>query len=94
MRPIIVYFFILVSAFSQYGYSDEPKPSSGLVNLGCPILREQIERVCPNYHFFGHVHASAGAVEVGDVHYINAAMVGGRDFQVQRDPRVVQVRNV
>ena len=58
-------------------------PSSRLVNLGCPILREQLERITPKYHLFGHVHASSGNLECDGIQFVNAAIVGGANFEVR-----------
>jgi len=66
-------------------------PSSGLVNLGCPMLREQLERVLPKCHFFGHIHASYGSQSLDDIHFVNAAIVGGRDLEVRNQPFLINL---
>ena len=66
-------------------------PSSGLVHLGCPILREQLKRVSPSYHVFGHVHASSGEYEEGGIQFVNAAVVGGANFEVRNAARQLRI---
>jgi len=66
-------------------------PSSGDRHLGCPHLRAELERIRPRYHFFGHVHASAGAASVDGTEFVNAAMVGGRDFRITHQPWLLEI---
>lgn len=40
---------------------------------GCRHLAAQIERIAPRLHCFGHVHASAGEVRIGDTLFVNAS---------------------
>ena len=76
---------ILVTHTPPVGILD--MPSSGLVHLGCPILRKQLKRVSPSYHVFGHVHASSGEYEEGGIQFVNAAIVGGANFEVRNAAR-------
>lgn len=62
---------ILVTHTPPFGILD--KPRNGRVNLGCPILREELERIRPRLHVFGHVHASYGKKQIGDTQFVNAA---------------------
>jgi len=49
-------------------------------SLGCPILRDELARIAPRVHCFGHVHAGAGSQRIGDTLFVNAsAMVSGTD---------------
>jgi len=80
---------ILITHTPPSGVLD--RPSSGLVSLGCPMLREQLERILPKYHLFGHVHASSGSICIEGVNFINAAIVGGKDFQVKSEPHLIQL---
>lgn len=63
-------------------------PSSGKIHLGCPHLRNELRRIQPKLHVFGHVHASHGAHEDGKTQYFNAAIVGGRNFEVRNSPSI------
>lgn len=42
---------------------------------GCEALSQELKRVRPRVHCFGHVHASAGCSRVGDTLFINASSV-------------------
>lgn len=61
-------------------------PSSGSVQLGCPHLREELNRIRPKLHVFGHVHASHGSLKDANTQYFNAAIVGGKNFEVRHAP--------
>jgi len=45
------------------------------VHAGCPRLMRKIREVKPKVHAFGHIHEAAGALNLGDTHFINAAVV-------------------
>lgn len=66
-------------------------PSSGAVYLGCPHLRSELRRIKPRLHVFGHVHASHGTHTEGGTTYVNAAVVGGRDYEVRHAPTMTTV---
>jgi Icc-related predicted phosphoesterase len=61
-------------------------PSSKSRHLGCPHLLQELLRVNPQIHAFGHIHASAGEIEVDGRESINAAIVGGREMLVRNLP--------
>ena len=63
-------------------------PSSKARHLGCPHLRDELLRIRPKIHAFGHIHASAGAIERDGMWYINAAIVSGRGMTVRNLPTV------
>ena len=44
--------------------------------LGCASLREQILKVKPRYHVFGHIHSAYGIMELDGITFINAALSG------------------
>lgn len=46
-------------------------------SLGCPSLADELKRISPRVHCFGHVHAAAGSREVGKTLFINAASFDG-----------------
>jgi Icc-related predicted phosphoesterase len=48
----------------------------GGVHRGCPELLAAVQRVQPQVHIFGHVHASRGAKRIGETTFINAALLG------------------
>jgi Icc-related predicted phosphoesterase len=57
---------------------------------GCPHLRDRLRELRPAVHCFGHIHASAGAVEVGGTRFVNASIVNSR-YQVVCEPTVIQL---
>jgi len=65
------------------------KNSSGK-ECGCPHLRNRLEQLRPAVHCFGHIHASAGTVEIGGTRYVNASIVNSR-YQVVCKPTVIQL---
>ena len=75
---------VLVTHTPPYGILDVP--SSGTTHLGCPHLQNELKRIKPRVHLFGHVHASYGSHQAGDTKYVNAAMVGGAGFEVRHSP--------
>ena len=75
---------VLVTHTPPYGVLD--LPSSGDRHLGCEYLRDELSRIRPRLHVFGHIHASHGDHEGPITHSINAAVVGGRDMMVRHQP--------
>ena len=75
---------VLITHTPPHGLLDVP--SSGKVHLGCPHLRAELQRIRPRLHVFGHIHASSGSQQKGDTSFVNAAIVGGRDFVVKNPP--------
>jgi Icc-related predicted phosphoesterase len=61
-------------------------PSSRTPHLGCPQLREELKRIKPRIHVFGHIHASHGSHTEDGILFLNAAMVSGRDYSVRSNP--------
>jgi Icc-related predicted phosphoesterase len=50
-------------------------------NVGCDRLLETVQDIKPKYHVFGHIHESAGDINIFDTQFINAAVLDGRyDF--------------
>jgi len=43
--------------------------------LGCELLRDELPRVRPGLHVFGHIHEQAGTERVGETLHVNAAVV-------------------
>lgn len=54
---------ILVTHTPPYGVLDTP--SSGSPHLGCAHLKQELERISPRYHVFGHIHASHAREMIG-----------------------------
>ncbi len=55
------------------------------MSLGCPSLADELRRISPRVHCFGHVHAGAGRRQIGKTLFINAASFAGR-IGVMRAP--------
>ena len=75
-----------------YGLLDVP--TSGNVHLGCPHLRHELQRIQPRLHVFGHVHASHGTQTEPGIEFINAAIVGGRDYVVRHAPTMTTLDSI
>jgi Icc-related predicted phosphoesterase len=54
-------------------------------SCGCPDLAERLLDLRPQLHCFGHVHASAGTVEINATTYVNASMVNSQ-YQIAHRP--------
>lgn len=80
---------ILVTHTPPFGVLDVA--SSGDIHLGCPHLRRELERIRPQIHAFGHVHASAGHLKESGVHFVNAAVVGSPAGEVRNSPVTITV---
>jgi Icc-related predicted phosphoesterase len=80
---------ILITHTPPHGILDVP--SSGGLHLGCPHLKEELKRIQPRLHVFGHVHAGHGTRRGEVVHSINASVVGGGDFEVRHGPTLVSL---
>jgi Icc-related predicted phosphoesterase len=44
-------------------------------SLGCRALADELKRISPRIHCFGHVHASAGHRRIGETLFINASSI-------------------
>jgi Icc-related predicted phosphoesterase len=66
---------IVISHGPPYGVRDEEFRAQGN-HRGCPELLVAVQRVQPQVHIFGHMHASRGATRIGETTFINAAMLG------------------
>jgi Icc-related predicted phosphoesterase len=78
---------VLLTHTPPYGFLDTP--TSGDVHLGCPHLRDELKRIKPRLHAFGHIHASHGTLTEGGTQFVNAAVVGGRSLEVCHGPTKV-----
>lgn len=80
---------VLITHTPPLGILDAP--TSGTVYLGCPHLRAELRRIKPRLHVFGHVHASHGIHTEGGTTFVNAAIVGGRDYEVRHAPTMTTI---
>ncbi|MGC4017104.1 MAG: metallophosphatase domain-containing protein [Luteolibacter sp.] len=79
---------ILITHTPPFGILDTP--SRSLTHLGCPILLEELKRIRPRLHVFGHVHAAYGRKQIGDTLFVNAASFPTGGHQ-PRPPWVVEM---
>ncbi|RBP35197.1 Icc-related predicted phosphoesterase [Roseimicrobium gellanilyticum] len=80
---------ILVTHTPPHGILDVP--SSGQIHLGCTHLSDELKRIQPRLHVFGHVHAAHGTHDDGITRSINASIVGGADFEVCHRPTMISL---
>ena len=80
---------VLITHSPPFGILD--LPTSGTMHLGCPHLREELQRIRPRLHVFGHVHASHGMLETPGTRYVNAAMVGGPELEIRHRPTTLEM---
>ncbi len=66
-------------------------PFNGTRHIGCTHLRQELKRIRPRLHVFGHVHASYGDVTEEGTRYINAAVVAGARFELSHAPVLVEL---
>lgn len=66
---------ILITHGPPHGILDVEFRGGG-VHRGCPELLAAVQRIKPQFHIFGHVHASRGAMQIGETKFINVAMLG------------------
>ena len=58
--------------------------------LGCEYLSQELIRVAPTLHCFGHVHASPGVLKKGRTTYVNASSVNSQ-IELVREPVVFEI---
>ena len=63
---------ILVTHTPPFGILDA---SSRGQSLGCTALSDELPRISPRIHCFGHVHAAAGQTTIGETAFINASSI-------------------
>ncbi len=59
-------------------------------SLGCKPLAQNLARISPRLHCFGHVHASSGSIKRDGIQFVNAASVNS-DLQLIRQPYVFEL---
>lgn len=80
---------VLVTHSPPYGILDRPAP--GKVHLGCPHLREELKRIRPRLHVFGHVHEGHGMEKTPTTCFNNAAVVDEADLEVRFSPTLIDL---
>jgi Icc-related predicted phosphoesterase len=78
---------ILVTHGPPFGILD---PDRCGAHAGCELLTEELKRIKPKLHVFGHLHSGYGVVQKGETVYVNAAMCDER-YEIHREPVVVDL---
>lgn len=53
-------------------------------SFGCSLLAQELARIAPRVHCFGHVHASAGRRTIGSTTFINASSIESGTNKIHR----------
>lgn len=56
---------IMVSHGPAHGILDEIEPGHG--HLGCAVLRDELARIKPQAHIFGHIHGGHGQLDIDGI---------------------------
>ncbi len=71
-------------------------PPKGILDggIGCEDLLDQVTKVKPSLHLFGHAHEQTGAVEFYETTFVNAALANNKDpmdnrpHKMKDEPRI------
>lgn len=80
---------ILMTHGPPYGISDWSK--FGEEHVGCRDMREELRRIKPRLHAFGHVHGGYGRTQKEGTIFVNAAMCD-EAYRPFHDPIVVDLK--
>jgi Calcineurin-like phosphoesterase superfamily domain len=61
-------------------------------SLGCQALANEMTRISPQVHCFGHVHASAGQHRIGETLFVNASSIESGMGRM-RAPRTLSLKS-
>ena len=78
---------VLITHTPPLGILDQ---SSRGMRFGCRDLLNELPRVSPKLHCFGHVHNSTGVLEQGETTYVNAASVNSQ-YSLVKDPLTCEI---
>lgn len=76
---------ILITHGPAYGILDLTKNGE---RVGCQDLLNELERIRPRYHIFGHIHESAGQLFVDGTTHINASILD-ENYKVKNSPIIL-----
>lgn len=62
----------------------------GQEHVGCADLRNELSRVKPKLHVFGHIHHSYGKMELGGTTFVNASICD-EAYRATRQPIVLEL---
>ena len=78
---------ILITHTPPWGVLD--LRSKHISSLGCRHLADELKRIKPRLHVFGHVHESHGELHQDGTHFVNAAVAGGPNLEIRNKPTLV-----
>tara|TARA_B110000503_G_scaffold68992_1_gene107675 strand:+ start:631 stop:1335 length:705 start_codon:yes stop_codon:yes gene_type:complete len=73
---------ILITHGPPQGHLDISGPPHNEGNLGCELLRVNVDKQPPKIHVFGHIHGSYGYKFHNGTHFINASVLNEQYSQV------------
>jgi Icc-related predicted phosphoesterase len=79
---------VLITHTPPFGILDQPRRRD--VHCGCAHLLERVREIQPQYHVFGHNHASAGIEKHDSTTFVNASVVDS-SFEVARSPVTLDI---
>ncbi|MDR1895524.1 MAG: metallophosphatase domain-containing protein [Prevotellaceae bacterium] len=73
---------VLITHRPPFGILDK----SANIQYGCPDLLQTVQRICPRYHLFGHVHDACGIYKPQNgATFINGAILN-ENYQLANEP--------
>ena len=75
---------ILITHGPPQGHLDISGPPHNEGNLGCELLRVNVDKQPPKIHVFGHIHGSYGYKFHNGTHFINASVLNEQYSQVNQ----------
>lgn len=75
---------ILITHGPPQGHLDISGPPHNEGNLGCELLRINVDNQPPKIHVFGHIHGSYGYKFSNGTHFINASVLNEQYSQVNQ----------
>jgi len=76
---------VLITHRPPYGVLDFEENT----NFGCLDLLQTVQKICPKYHLFGHVHASYGIEKSQHTIFVNASLV--RKNKIVHKPFLLEI---
>ena len=80
---------ILLTHAPAYGLLDQCDHGE---RVGCPYIREYIDRVKPKLAVCGHIHAAYGTMEHGETTIVNGSSCNER-YKAVNKPIIVELKN-
>jgi len=60
------------------------------IHYGSPELLTKVNEINPQFHLFGHIHASNGEITIGATKFVNSAIVS-EDYSSLQDYHILQI---